>query len=360
MLSLDAATQAVWNAGWRISRTYRQRWQEIPGLPEHPEVTYVDWPGWTVFMTPQTLSYKKARKVARLAGFTSRRTYLSGYARHPGLPRHPEKIYGEWTTWTVFLATTSMMDYQEAMRTARNIGITTGTEYFRVYKQYPGLPSNPHKTYALQWQGWEAFLGKRPAKSKSSKVDTFLSYSEAQKVTREAGITTFREYNAAYRKYPNLPSTPPTAYASEWRGWSEFLGKRKAKFLGYHEAMKVVRKAGITSYRRYATVYRQYPGLPSTPNKDFPEWQGWAAFLGKPAHVSYEMARRLVQELGVTDSGAYRARRKDCPGLPSAPEKTYMEWQGWPAFLTVSGNSLSQERDQNGQRVDPHTDMPES
>jgi hypothetical protein len=187
-----------------------------------------------------------------------------------------------------------------------------------------------------------------------------LSYLEAQKVTRDAGITTFREYNAAYRKYPPLPSTPPTAYGSEWQGWGEFLGKRKAKFLGYHEATKVVREAGIASYREYAAVYRQYPGLPSTPNKDFPEWQGWTAFLGKPAYVSYEEARRLVQELGITGSKAYRARRKERPGLPSTPEKTYIEWQGWKAFLTGSGNNLSQEADQNEKRVNPANDVPES
>lgn len=360
MLSLDAATHAVRNAGWRISRTYRQHWQDIPGLPEHPEVTYADWPGWTAFLGIQTLPYEEARNVVQVAGFTNVRMYLSGYARYPGLPRHPEKIYSEWTSWTVFLATTPMMGYQEAMRTARNAAITTGAEYSRVYRQYPGLPSNPNKTYALQWPGWEAFLGRRPAKSKSSKTGTFLSYLEAQEVTREAGITTFRDYNAAYRKYPRLPSTPPTAYASEWQGWGEFLGERKAKFLGYHDAMKVVREAGIISYREYATVYRQYPGLPSTPNKDFPEWQGWTAFLGKPVHASYEEARRLVQELGITGSEAYRTRRKDHPGLPSAPEKTYVEWQGWKAFLTGSGKSLCQEADQNGKRVNSATDAPES
>ncbi|WP_407541233.1 integrase repeat-containing protein [Deinococcus radiomollis] len=88
-----------------------------------------------------------------------------------------------------------------------------------------------------------------------------------------------REYVAKYRDYPGLPSAPADVY-EEWVDWQTLLGHiQETRFLSYEATATVVRTARVASFRDCARVYRQYPGLPSTPNKTYVEWEGWEPFL---------------------------------------------------------------------------------
>ncbi|WP_407571586.1 integrase repeat-containing protein [Deinococcus altitudinis] len=160
----------------------------------------------------------------------------------------------------------------------------------------------------------------------------FLSYSAAQEVVRQAGIANAREYVAKYRDHLGLPSAPADVY-EEWVDWQTFLGHmQETRFLSYEDAAAVVRAAGVASFRDYARVYRRYLGLPSTPNKAYVEWEGWGPFLNIKV-PTYAEAQEIVKSLNIKTAAEYTARYREHLGLPSSPYKLYVEWEGWPVFL---------------------------
>jgi hypothetical protein len=222
-----------------------------------------------------------------------------------------------------------MLSFTEAKAAVRAVGWKTRREYFSHWHEVVGLPEAPHKSYP-DWPGWKSFL------------DTaFLSYQAAQQVVMKIGIANARQYVAKYRDYPGLPSAPADVY-EEWVDWPTFIGHREeARFLSYSEAATVVRAAGVSSFRDYARIYRQYPGLPSTPNKAYTEWQGWGSFLDIQV-PTYAEARKIVEQLGIKTAAEYTSRYREHLGLPSSPYKLYAEWEGWPVFLrTKSGTHVS-------------------
>ena len=131
-----------------------------------------------------------------------------------------------------------------------------------------------------------------------------------------------------------LPSSPEVIY-QEWTGWDAFLPARQPRFVSYAEAKVLVQQLGITSFKEYQNRYKERPGLPYKPERSYREWAGWGAFLlpRQPRFVSYAEAKVLVQQLGITSFKEYKARYKECPGLPASPNLMYQEWTDWDAFL---------------------------
>ncbi|WP_245557888.1 integrase repeat-containing protein [Deinococcus apachensis] len=207
--------------GYRTLAEYRACCHEIPGLPSNPDRDYPDFPGWGTF-----LGTGKARRKQRQA-----------------------------------------LPFLEAQALARELGLKSRQDYMERLEQDDRLPHHP--TSFPQWQGWEAFLGLEPQA---------FTYEDARHAVRELGIRTAREYHQRYREHPGLPSTPASVYP-EWTTWSDFLGERPSRYLAYGEASRAARAAGIRTFREYASRYKEVPGLPSTPNQTYSEWEGWASFL---------------------------------------------------------------------------------
>lgn len=117
---------------------------------------------------------------------------------------------------------------------------------------------------------------------------------------------------------------------------------------------------GIDTYRKFERYKRiggylpkNFPRKPEYYFKKQGTWKGWGAFFGvgkrngigelsRKNFVSYEDARKMVQEAGIGNCKAYR-EWNDRPGLlPARPDLTYKnEWEGWAAFC---GNHFQQPK----------------
>jgi hypothetical protein len=104
-------------------------------------------------------------------------------------------------------------------------GVTSARK-FDSYKQgkkplprkFPRIPDEYFKRKGT-WKGWHDFLGN----PEQRKRKTYLSYRDAARVAREAGISNSKEYVNWKERPSNMPSRPEYYY-SEWNGWKDFLG----------------------------------------------------------------------------------------------------------------------------------------
>lgn len=104
-------------------------------------------------------------------------------------------------------------------------GVTSARK-FEAYKhgkkplprKFPRIPDEYFKRKGT-WKGWTDFLGNpRQHRGKS-----YLSYSDAARIAREAKIANSKQYITWKGRPANLPSRPEYYY-KEWKGWKEFLG----------------------------------------------------------------------------------------------------------------------------------------
>lgn len=280
-LTYEQAQAAVRAAGWKTQAAYRKNWRQIPGLPSAPELVYPEWRNWRDFLdtgrSTQFLPLAEASQAVQALGIRTLAEYERRYRETPRLPSNPHQTYPGWKSWGEFLGTGrtrrggSPLPFDQARELARSLRLQTRAAYLLQAKEDARLPTRPDLDSG--WQGWPDFLGFTPPVP--------VTYAQAQSIVRELGIADAREYHRRYREHPELPSSPHLVY-SEWETWTAFLGERPAQFLSYQDAAAAARRAGITSFRKYTEMYRSVPGLPSTPNKAYPEWRGWKAFLDSP------------------------------------------------------------------------------
>lgn len=177
---------------------------------------------------------------------------------------------------------------------------------------------------------------------------TYPTYEEAQRIVRENGISSMAEYKTSY-KIVGLPSHPDAVYDGEWCGWSSFWGKTKAEYPSYEEAKRIVRENGISGKNKYKTSYKKL-GLPSDPNHYYSkEWCDWPSFLGKTKkeYPSYEEAKKIIKESGISSTKEYKVSCKIL-GLPTHPSVFYdKEWCDWYTFLGKSKQTSQEDRKYN-------------
>ena len=105
-----------------------------------------------------------------------------------------------------------------------------------------------------------------------------LSYEDACRVVREADIKSVKEFYH-WNRPVGMPSNPDRNYKdSGWAGWGKFFG---TGFMSYEDACKTVRKAGIKTKESFRSWNRPV-GMPSAPNKNYKDsgWSSWMNFLG--------------------------------------------------------------------------------
>lgn len=232
-------------------------------------------------------SYEDAKSIVIKEGIKSSRDYWSIYTEL-GLPRHPDRYYvGKgWDGWEAFWGEekTEFPPYEEAKRIVVENGIKDGKEY-RVRAKGLGLPYNPPIYYKNDgWTNWGDFCNKKG----------FPSYEKAKIIVIEECIRSEREYKARCKEL-GLPSSPNRTYKGKgWEGWPAFWGEEKKPFPSYEEAKRIVVENGISTREQYEAEYKKY-GLPSSPRYSFKEeWVDWPTFLGKSHKVSHKERRTKV------------------------------------------------------------------
>jgi hypothetical protein len=181
----------------------------------------------------------------------------------------------DWQSWPFYLGTVDRFYLFDAARECvRRKGIKSSFDYQKRRQEDERLPSDPAKYYVSQWKGWDDFLGR----------ESFYSFSEAKKIVRENHVKDREEYKAFRKKFPRLPSNPNIYYESEWKGSLDFFGhgKRSKFYQTLKQASRAARKLGIMRKEDYATMRKLDPQLPSSPPTFYASaWKGWPHFLGK-------------------------------------------------------------------------------
>lgn len=241
-------------------------------------------------------TYEEAQKIVQDKGIQSMSEYKVSY-KELGLPSAPASHYKDagWIDWYMFLGTKphSLPPYDEAQRIVQENGIGLISEYLSFYKEL-GLPSQPHITYRDNgWINWFEFFGK--------KGWAYPTYEETQRILQEKGINSIPKYKASYKEL-GLPSAPDRHYIGHgWTGWVDFFAKERKKYPSYEEAQRIVIDRDIKSTREYKASYREL-GLPSAPEKHYLEkgWTSWIDFLGKSKQTTQEDRKyNLLKKLDI-------------------------------------------------------------
>jgi hypothetical protein len=119
--------------------------------------------------------------------------------------------------------------FDGARRYVRSLGLSTTRAYWEWAKtgaRPPDIPARPEVAYARQgWAGYRDWLGTVTA---AGRARSFVTYEEARRVVREAGIRSSGEYHVWSKRGgrpSSLPANPWRTYGEHgWRGWREFLG----------------------------------------------------------------------------------------------------------------------------------------
>jgi len=217
---------------------------------------------------------------------------------------------------------------QDASTWAQQHNITSSLTYDKIRKTERRLHSNP-PTYYSDWISWDHFLNRKPR--------SFPPYSEAQKLTKIAGITSEAQYNKSFKQL-RLPSDPREVYKKQWIDFDHFLDVTP---LLYPEFLALCQQHGIHTYTAYQRFYAEQknPRLRTQPGHFYPEFKGWGRTTRGFTHT-YSQAQRLTREAGITTCIQYHNRYKTIPGLPGNPKKIYFEWLDWPTFLGTTKKPL--------------------
>ena len=336
--SLAEASQAAQQLGIKSSNDYRNRCREDSRLPVQPHQTYkCEWQGWYHFLgnTKREFygSLAEASQAARYLGISSSTEYPRRYKEDACLPIVPFQIYkSEWVSWAQFLGTSKTLFYPtlaEASQAARHLAISSCTEYKRRYKEDARLPSCPAIIFKSEWLGWPRFL-------ENSKPTVYSTLAKASQVARKLSISSGTEYYRRYKEDTRLPAKPSQKYKSEWRGWPQFLGIKKAEFCStLAEASQLAQKLGIVSYTEYSRSYKRDDRLPSTPDVFYSaDWQSWTDFLLPKNITTLEVLKQACKVLNIKDSRDYRIVRKEHKMLPAHPERL-IGWIDWYDLLDI-------------------------
>ena len=342
-LSFERAREKVRSAGISSVAQYRKWQKNHPDMPSNPNQTYkAQWTSWGDFLgtgrirskKEDILPFERARDKARLAGISSVAQYREWQKNHPDMPSDPPQFYkGQWPGWGDFLGTgkvrtgeENFLSFKEARAKARNAGISSRRKYQTWQKQHPDMPSRPDQTYKAQWKGWRHFLGTGRVRTRK---DPFLSFEEARKKARLAGISSAAKYKKWQKNHPDMPHNPNQIYKHRWKGWRYFL---RINILSFERARNKARLAGISSAAKYKKWQKDHPDMPSNPPQFYKKWKGWRNFLGINV-LPFEQAREKVRSAGILSARKYRGWQKDHLDMPSHPNEFYKEWQGWRDFL---------------------------
>ncbi|NRF64882.1 gamma-mobile-trio integrase GmtZ, partial [Vibrio coralliilyticus] len=324
------ASEAAIGLGIKSQPEYTQRYKEDERLPSNPHRVYTDdWVDWFSFLDKEKRSwyptYAEASEAAIGLGIKSQSDYNQRYKEDERLPSHPHSAYADnWVDWFSFLDKEKWPwypTYAEASEAAIGLGIKSQPEYTQRYKKDGRLPSSPDRVYADDWVDWFSFLDKE-------KWPWYPTYAEASEAAIGLGIKSQQEYNQRYKEDERLSSSPHRVYADDWISWIHFLMPNYISNLKqFKQACSILKISNSVEYKK---VRKDYPQLPSKPEKVIRNWTNWYYALSIPRPYSYDELCSLVKNNQITSLSEYakfRVESKD-PRIPVKPEEYYIG-KGW-------------------------------
>jgi hypothetical protein len=203
------------------------------------------------------------------------------------------------------------------------------------------MPVLPHLTYKRDgWISWADFLGCKHS-------GRFLPFNEARKFVRSLGFKTVKEwarYSSSGKRPKDIPSNPAISYKKEYIGGIDWVGFSEERFLPFTKARKYVRE-NMTGDKWWAWCKTHRPSnIPSRPDIVYKDkgWKGWVDWFGgsRKRFLPYRKAKALARTLGIKGKREWDllCKQKKRPReIPACPDKHYKEFVGYPDFFGYEG-----------------------
>lgn len=109
--------------------------------------------------------------------------------------------------------------FDELKAECKSLGINNSVEYRKRYKELPGFPAHPERTYSSEWTSYKDFFD----------IQDFISYKEMIDLIQPLNFANAKEYKKFIKeaKDSTLPFDPQTSYQGDWINWFRFLGKEE-------------------------------------------------------------------------------------------------------------------------------------
>ena len=334
--SLHLKSYKVWAARAK-DRSVANKDRLPDDIPSYPNNVYKEWIGWWDWLgTPHRRSkwmpFAEARAFTRRLRLTSEGDFVKWWRgrlkhkiKHPAdMPMHPDRVRvyrEEFKDWPDFLGFTPAppMTFEEAKAFVQRYGIKTQREFHEwgsgrlrrrgLPVRPKNMPSNPHRTYAAVWKGYNDFFGTKP----KTRGRTIRSLKAAKEFVQPLKLASFKEYTKWTRgelkdrpPFPDdIPASPYDVYEKDkdWKGIPDFLGSRPSakyvEFWSFRRSRAYVRKLGLLSSAEYRQWAKSgWKGLPEKPPevpaqpwlKYRNEWRDWDDWLGRDAAVARRRA----------------------------------------------------------------------
>jgi predicted helicase len=220
-------------------------------IPKAPKITYKkEFEGFGLFLGTGNVykkdvrTYKEAKlyiKSLNLKNLRDWKIFAKSKNFPVNIPKNPDVRYqNEWKGWGDFLGTGNVSthkrdfrSYKEAKKYIKLLNIKNRRQWklFIKSKKIPNdIPSNPHKVYKNEFEGYGSFLGTGNVAYTDKK---FKSYKDAKKYALSLKLKSKEEWQIHTKSkiFPkNIPMDPYGKYKNQWKGWPDFLGtSRKPK-----------------------------------------------------------------------------------------------------------------------------------
>jgi superfamily II DNA or RNA helicase len=332
---------------------YSKRHNEDPRLPCHPDKTYMkSWKGFEHFLGIEKKklypTLKEAKKAVRRLNIHNEREYRKNRHLDTRLPATPYRFYKDlgWKSFPDYCGNIyeeKYSSYSEAKKAVKRLGIKSGREYSRRYKEDPRLPSDPKSKYhGIGWKDFYSFLD-------SKKRSLYKNIEDAKQSVMKLGMKNREEYvtQKRYKEDGSLPSQPNVFYKNRgWKDWNDYIPRY---YINIEDAKRVVMYLKIKNRTEYIKLkrYKEDPFLPSNPEKTYAKkgWISWGDFLGNKILSNYQslaVAKEVVKKLNIKSMSEYHLRKHEDPRLPSNPHEFYQK-RGWISSYDFLGISCPQE-----------------
>jgi len=271
------------------------------------------------------LSYKEIRQIVIANGISSIDEYNTNW-RRLGIPYFTNiRHMPEFTNARDFFCVHGVLDYPTIRQIVTTNNITSIRQYDQQAKELD-LPSYKTVKKMPGFTSAHEFFGTQKP----------LSVEEIRQIVIDNNITSLNEYEEK-REALGLPSHSALTERRGWKSWYEFLHGQEKEILLYSEIQKIAKENGITTSKQYIHNSARL-GLPSYQSlKKRMEWVDWDTFFDRTP-PTLEKYQTIAIEAGIKTSREYKSRAKEL-GLPTQKTIANMPgWTNWNDFLKKANN----------------------
>jgi hypothetical protein len=249
----------------------QREWQNLKNkrpynIPSNPyEIYKKDWRGWGDWLGSgvistnkiyENLKYEKAKKIISKFKFKNQYDHRKKWKtllKPLVLPANPESVFKNkgWINWRDYLGNQSTIlnvkwkSYSDAKKIVRAKNFKSRVEYKNYIKRnfkkklHIKLPIHPERVYGKSFEGWKIFIGDTYDPHYLSRFNNsrhllkFKNFSEVKKIVNKFKFESRNDFRRGWRKYnlskKGIPKNVDRFFkrTKEWKGWADFLGKKK-------------------------------------------------------------------------------------------------------------------------------------